>query len=415
MRLFGRDFYYGWPLVMVLGITQTTSWGIVYYAYSVLIIPMQAELGWSRAEVTGAFSLALAVSSLAAFPVGRWIDRHGARALMTVGSILSVLLLLAWSTVRDLASFYAVWVAIGLAMALVLYEPSFAVAAAWFRRRRGQAMTVITTMAGFASTIFLPLTAWLVIAQGWRGTLVTLALLLAVVTIPLHALVVRRRPEDLGLTVDDDPPAVAAARPERAIGVRAALGGSAFWWLALAFSLGTIIAIAQHVHFVPYLVGLGHDPALAAAAAGLIGAMKSPARIVFGPLADRVPVRHLTALLYILQTLALGILLLIPGEVGIFGFAIVFGAAVGALTTARPALLAEVYGRVHYGAISGAMVASGAVARALAPIGIGALYDGLGTYVPIWWALALIAMLAAGVLRLAAAPDGARAPSPGPP
>jgi hypothetical protein len=105
-----------------------------------------------------------------------------------------------------------------------------------------------------------------------------------------------------------------------------------------------------------------------------------------------------------MQTFALALLLLVPGEVGVFGFAVVFGAAVGALTTARPALLAEVYGRANCAAISGAMTASGVVARALAPLGIGVLYDPLGTYAPVWWALALLALVGgAAVLRPCAA------------
>jgi MFS family permease len=404
VRLFGRDLYYGWPLVVVLGITETTSWGILYYAYSVLVVPMQAELGWSRAAVTGAFSIAAATSALAAIPVGRWIDRHGARALMTAGSILSVALVLAWSRVADLSSFYLVFAAVGIAQAMVLYEPSFAVVAAWFHRQRGQALTVLTTMAAFASTIFLPVTALLVDWQGWRGALVSLAVVLAVVTIPLHALILRRRPEDLGLRVDGMPAAEATARrPEPSVTVRAALRGGSFWWLALAFSLGTVVLTGQSVHFVPYLVGAGYDPALAATAAGLIGAMKAPARIVFGPLGDRLPIRTLTALLFVLQGVALALLLAVPGEAGVLGFAVVFGAAAGAMTSARPALLAELYGRANYGAISGSMTASGVVARAVAPVGIGAAYDLLGTYVPVWWVLALLALLG-GAVVLAARP-----------
>src|SRR5262245_55515403 len=252
-------------MVFALGVTETTSWGIAFYAYSVLVVPMQAELGWSRAAVTGAFSVALATSALAAVPVGRWIDRHGARALMTAGSVLSVLLILAWSRVVGLAAFYALFVGVGVAQAMVLYEPSFAVVAAWFRRDRGRALTLLTTMAAFASTIFLPLTAVLVEWQGWRGALVSLAAVPAVVTLPLHALVLRRRPEGLGLGVDVAAPAeAAAAGSEASLTVRAALRGRSFWWLALAFSLSTVLVTAQSVHFVPYLVGAGHGPALAA-------------------------------------------------------------------------------------------------------------------------------------------------------
>jgi MFS family permease len=400
----GRPLYYGWLQVLVLGITETASWGIVYYAYSVLVVPMQEELGWSRSEVTGAFSLGLVVAALAALPVGRWIDRRGARALMTFGSALSVLLLLAWAAVGDLASFYVLWAAIGVAQAMVLYEPSFAVVAAWFQRRRGQALTVLTTMAGFASTIFLPLTAWLVAAQGWRGALVTLAVLLGVVTVPLHALALRRRPEDMGLRPDGAPPSTEDApggAPEPSVGVAAALRGREFWWLAGAFSIGMLVVIGQNVHFVPYLVGVGYDPGLAAAAAGLIGAMKAPARVVFGPLADRLSVRAMTALLFALQALALAALLLVPGQPGVWAFAVVFGAAIGAMTTARPALLAEIYGRANYATISGAMTASGVAARALAPLGIGAAYDLLGTYLPIWWALAALSLLGAAAVLAA--------------
>lgn len=90
-----RGIYYGWVLVVALGVTETVSYGILSYAFPVFIAPMEAELGWSRTQVTGAFSLAALVAGAAAVPVGRWVDRHGARALMTAGSVLSTLLLLA--------------------------------------------------------------------------------------------------------------------------------------------------------------------------------------------------------------------------------------------------------------------------------------------------------------------------------
>ena len=78
--------YYGWVLVLVLGLTETVSWGVLYYAFTVFVRPMEAELGWSRAAVSGAFSLAVLTSGVAAVPVGRWLDRHGPRALMTAGA-----------------------------------------------------------------------------------------------------------------------------------------------------------------------------------------------------------------------------------------------------------------------------------------------------------------------------------------
>src|SRR5688572_19298616 len=137
-----RRPYYGWVLVAALGVTETVSWGILYYAFTVFLQPMEAELGWSRAALTGAFSLAVLVSGLAAVPVGHVLDRHGARALMTVGSCAGTLLVLAWALVEHLVVFYSIWVGIGLAMAAVLYDPAFAVVTVWFRRLRGRALTV---------------------------------------------------------------------------------------------------------------------------------------------------------------------------------------------------------------------------------------------------------------------------------
>ena len=123
--------HYGWVIVATLSVTETVTWGIVYYGFPVVLRPMEQDLGASRVAVTGAFSLGLGVSALAALPVGRWIDRHGARGLMTVGSCLATLLTFAWARVETLSALYAVWFGMGLAMAATLYEPAFAVIVSW--------------------------------------------------------------------------------------------------------------------------------------------------------------------------------------------------------------------------------------------------------------------------------------------
>src|SRR5437867_7132441 len=92
-----RKPFYGLAIVFALSLTETTSYGILYYAFSVFLPSIEKEMGWSRAQTTGAFSLALLLSGLAAIPAGRWLDRHGARVLMTLGSSLAAVLVLAWS------------------------------------------------------------------------------------------------------------------------------------------------------------------------------------------------------------------------------------------------------------------------------------------------------------------------------
>lgn len=388
--------------MVTLAVTETVSFGVLYYAFTVFITPMQAELGWSRAALTGAFSLAQLVSGLAAIPIGRWLDRHGPRLLMTAGSCGAMLLVLAWSRVENLWLFYLIWAAIGLAGAAVLYEPAFVVVANWFVRKRSRALTVLTFLAGFASVIFIPLAGWLVEAQGWRTALITLAVILGVVTIPLHALILRRRPADLGLQPDGVRSSGAAdhragtsasnselrttnATEERSVPIREALRGSVFRWMAAAFFLNALGQIALHVHLVPYLIERGYGAEFAATVAGLIGIMALPGRLILTPLGDRLPRAYLTAFIFLLQALALVVLLTMQSTAGVVVYVILFGAGFGAVTPMRAALVAEFYGPAHYGSISGVLAFCITVARALGPVSVGIAFDYFGSYdVPFW-------------------------------
>src|SRR2546425_8482135 len=225
---------YGWIVVAGLCVTETVSWGILYSGFPVVLRPMEAELGYSRVQLTGAFSVGRGLAALAALPVGRWIDRHGARALMTLGSCLGVALLVLWSRVQSLPALYAVWTAMGLVLAATLYEPAFAAVVGWFATGpRDRALLVVTLVAGFASTIFMPIEAWLLARLGWRTALLVLAVVLAVLTIPIHALVLRRppRPETVHAGA-----AHAGSVPGVTLG--AAAGTAIFWVLAIAFFFG---------------------------------------------------------------------------------------------------------------------------------------------------------------------------------
>jgi MFS family permease len=394
--------YYGWLLVGALGVTETISWGVLYYAFSVFLTPMEAELGWSRGATTGAFSLALVLSGFAAIPVGRWLDRHGPRLLMAAGSCIATVLVLAWAATDSLPIFYVVWAAIGLVMATLLYEPAFAVVAVWFDRKRARALTALTLIAGFSSTVFLPLASWLVQLQGWRPALVSLAIILAVGTIPAHALLLRRRPEDMGLRPDGAPAAqtgaVGSKREDVPLG--AALHDPTFRWLMLAFCLSTAVAFGVHVHLVSILLDRGYAPTLAATLAGLVGAMQVLGRILMGPLAGHMPLRTLAASVLAVQPVALVVLLLVPGTLGVVLFVALFGAAKGCLTLVRPAFVADLYGRTNYASIAGVLAFAVTLAQAAAPVGAGAAYDVFGGYEAVLWAL----VVASGVASLALLP-----------
>ena len=181
----------GLRVLLALSIAEPVSWGVLYYAYPVFIGPMEAEFGWSQSEVTGAFSLSLLAAGVAAVPIGRWLDEHDPRWLMTFGSIAAVILLLAWSRIDSLLHLYLVWLGLGVASAAVLYEPAFATVARWFASNRARALAVLSFGGGMASVVFLPLSARLVDRFDWRDAVLVLTLILALITIPLHALFVR--------------------------------------------------------------------------------------------------------------------------------------------------------------------------------------------------------------------------------
>jgi MFS family permease len=179
-------------MVAALAVTELVSWGALIYTFGVLVVPMRTELGWSPAQLNGAYTVGVAVSGLIAVPVGRWLQRHGARGIMTAGSLLGVAALLVWARAHCLVTFYAAFVLAGLAMATTLYEPAFAVTAAWFSRHRARAVLVLTIAGGLSSTVFVPLTGVLVGAHGWRTTLIVLAATLGRRRRPRHRPAPRR-------------------------------------------------------------------------------------------------------------------------------------------------------------------------------------------------------------------------------
>jgi MFS family permease len=398
-----HKLYYGWVIVSVLSITQLTSWGILYYAFSVISPFMQAELGWSQVAVTGAFSLAMFLNGMMALPVGRWVDTRGTRALMSFGSCVAVLLLLAWARVDSLVGFYLVWAGIGLIMACVFYEPAFAAIAVWFAGKRGRALTILTFFGGLASLIFIPLTAYLVDNYGWRQALDSLALILAVVTILPHALFLRRAPADFGLLPDGAPVLAQAAQQQVSfsISLQEALRGMTFWWLTLAFSLTSLSSLSFTLYLIPYLLGRGYDLAFAALVTGSFGAMSVAGRLGLIPLSGKISQQILTALLFVVQALGLVVLLLGSGAWSVWCAVALFGAGSGALTPARAGLMADYYGPNSYGRINGMLSLLTTWARVLAPIGAGFMAALLG-YNALWWLLALLTFLGAGAVLAAA-------------
>ena len=374
-----------WGIVGALSVTETVSWGILYYAFAVFLVPMQRELGFSTAELTGAYSLALLVSAVAGIAVGRYLDRHSPRGLMTAGSIAGTALVLAWSQVDGLAGFYLLWFAIGLVMAVVLYEPAFTVLAKWFpdADQRRRAMTALTLVAALASFIFLPLAQALVDAHGWRDALVILAVILGAITIPLHAVVLRRAPR----------PDRGAPRHGSSVAARDALRSVSFWLLSTAFFLGTFTGIAMTVHAIPFLLERGYGAAFAAFAVGLIGFSQIPGRICFALLGARLPRELAVAAVFVLIGGGIAVLVGLDSTATVLAGLVLLGMGNGMATLARATAIADLYGGASYGTINSIAAAGTTGARAAGPVTAAVFAAAVG-YVALMWALAGVAILA---------------------
>jgi MFS family permease len=380
--------YPGWVLVWALGVTTIISYGTTQYLYGVLVVPMQRDLGSSRALISGALSLALLAAGLLGLPIGRFVDRRGARGPMTIGSLLGGLGLVAAAQVRTPWQLYAVWSGVlALSMALTLYPVTFIVVTNWFTRRRGSALALLTLLGGLASPIFIPLAGVLVERVGWRDTLVLFGLLQLAVALPIHALVVRRRPEDLGLLPDGDGSRAPESRPAGS-SLRQAVAARPFWTLTAAFSLGWLAHSVILVHQVAYLIGRGFDAVLAASLAGLLGVASLPGRYILNRVSERLSPQALLAACYSAQAVGVGLLGWAVSPLLVWAYVAVYGAAFGAISPLRASTMADQFGRRTYGAITAASGLPIAVAGAVGPIAAGVLYDRAGSYGP---ALALTA------------------------
>jgi MFS family permease len=187
---------------------------------------------------------------------------------------------------------------------------------------------------------------------------------------------------------------------EKNIRARDAVRGASFRWLTAAFCLVSLAKVAVTVHLIPYLTDRGYSAGFAATAAGMVGTMALPGRLIFTPLGGRIARRYVTAAIFLCQTVGLVVLVTAPSTAGVVVFVVLFGLGFGAITPARGALVAEMYGATQYGSINGVLAFFVTGASALAPVSAGLLYAAFGRYQPVFWMLIVISALATGAILL---------------
>ncbi|MEV0297609.1 MFS transporter [Nocardia sp. NPDC050710] len=379
-------------VLVVLCLTEITSWGILYYAFPVLSVSITHDTGWSAPVIAAAFSLSQLAAAITGIPIGRVIDRTGPRNVMTAGSVLAVPALTAVATAPNLVVFYGGWLVAGVAMGAVLYPPAFAALTRWYGSGHVKALMILTLAAGLASTVFAPLTAALVQHADWRATYLVLAAVLAVITIPAHWIGLR------------GPWPQAPAPLNHAYANHDAVSRSpAFLALVVALSLGAFTAFAGVFNLVPLLLERGFSPSLAALALGLGGAGQVLGRIFYLPLAARTTAGARIVAGFAATAIATALLGLAESVVVLIAVSIGAGLIRGAMTLIQAVAITERWGATHYGRLNGLMSAPVVITMALAPWAGTALSSWTGSYAHTYLVLAVVAASAA-VVATAATP-----------
>ena len=389
--------YYGWRMVWAMAASTTVAYGTLYYSFAVFVQPMESELGWNRAQTSGAFSLSVLIGGLVAPLIGRILDRRGSRETMSLGALCAGLLLLAWSYTGSLEWLYGTWLLLGISSSATFYDPAFTAVAVWFKRERARAMLAITLVAGLASTIFVPLDTWLLEFLGWRGAVRVLAALM-LLTAPLLWTVLRRHPSDVGATVDGLPVNLKDGIPSQQIsGDTRWLRSRAFWSVAVSFALARTAVSVLAAHLVPLLTERGYSRAIAATVAGAIGVLQLVGRVFFSGLTSRTGLVWLSAATFAVHGLGM-LALAVNTTPGVWVFLALYGTTNGAITLTRAALLAEVFPPGMYGRINGAVSLIVALTSAAMPFVAGVLHTRTGNYDLTLWLL--VAALAAATLAV---------------
>ncbi len=378
--------------VWVLGACQCVFWGVLYYGFSIFLVPIESELDLSRATVAGAFSLGLLVMGLAAPTVGRFMDRDQGPWVFRVGIVLAVLGLAVKARAQTPGVLYAAWLILGLAMATLLYEPAFALVIRAFpdTRARLRGLAAVTVLGGLASTLFLPLISFFVSRIGWRGAVMLATVAIVAGAVMMEALVLPALKPMLagmpssglshtgGAPVDPAPP-----RHDRPSGLMG---------LSALFVTTTFSGMGLTTLLVPLLIERGHSPTAAATALAMLGIMQLPGRIWVLGGGGGSP-RRLLVVPLVLQTTGLGLIAALESLPAAAVGVAFFGIGAGLHTLGRPWLVQLLYGRQHAGHWNGQIARLQGLARALGPLttaliaGIGgtaAVFAGLGLALALW-------------------------------
>ena len=386
-------FFYGWVVVAVTFVTMGIGVN-ARTAFSLFYPPILSEFGWERGVTAGAFSFGFVVSAVISPLIGRLMDRAGPRAVMELGvALMAGGLLLAPLTREPWHLYLTIGVMVGAGSVCLGYSGFSLFLPNWFIRRRGLAIGIAFAGVGIGSVTLLPWAQHVIEQSGWRTACTAIGLMVLIALAPIN-LLLRKRPEDIGLLPDGDTAAHAsgAKRVSNILDpawaatdwtLPRALRTARFWWIALGYFCGLYIWYAVQVHQTKYLLDIGFSPNVGVWALGVVSLLGIPGQIVLGHASDRIGREAIWAISSAGFAICFASLIALKYEPSLLlVYLMVFtqGALGYGLTSIMGAVVLEIFQGAHYGSIFGCIMLVALAGGAAGPWVTGLLYDWTGSY-----------------------------------
>lgn len=379
--------YYGWRVLAVGVVAMAIGSGFSMSSFGLYVRPLEEEFGWTRAEVSLAFSFSVLASGLSALFVGHWVDTRGARSAIVLGGAGTAVSFVLLAMTDALWQFYLFFAIHALTRQMMFFLPFQALMSQWFERRRGVALSILGSGFSLGGFVVLPIVAAVVDGVGWRGAYLFSGAITAAFYIPAGILVLRNRPSDVGEVIDGDPTdasgeSLTAPRvPLASISLRQAIRTPFFWVCAFGFMCFFFGMMGWMVHQVPFYESKGISRSTAALIVSLSAGCSIVARLAMGMLADRFDrfepiVIGLLALL--MSAMATLLVSTSTPAIGLFLLLWVIGASAGPMVESL--VLIKAFGVRHFGSILGAMLVVETTGQILSPSLAGKIYDDTGSY-----------------------------------
>lgn len=387
-----------WGLAWRIAIGQIVAWGTLYYGFSVMVNPIENDTGWSRQFINSGLSVGLLVWGILAVPVGIWIQRNGGRGLMTWGSLAGGIALILMGSFVHPSIYMVSWIAIGASMATLLYEPAFSVITNAFRSDYRQGITLITLVAGLASTIFIPLANFMVENMGWDRAIAALGMVQIGVGVPLHYFGLPRLFNKVSNT-SSIPPAWPESIRRWFAGLAEEIQSAKFVGLAIWFSAHAAAFSGLTFMLMPLHQSMQANMTTVIFAISLIGPMQVIGRLFHAKFGAQVPALLIGTWAMICIFIAVILLMMLPStRIGLVMFALLYGSGNGVMTIVKGTIVAELFGIERYAEFNGLLAAPVVIAKAGSPLVLAILWS--ATNEPRLVLGSVLIMLLCGVLGL---------------